>query len=392
MASVAVVARSGGPIDGFVEHGFEAVADAFASNFERGEVGASVCVYHRGRAVVDLWGGHADRDTGRPWERDTLQIVFSSTKGVTAACVHLLAERGELDLDAPVARYWPEFGTAGKDHITVASVLSHQAGLAAVTGDVTMDDIVGWHGVVDAIATQEPVWEPDTAHGYHARSFGWILGEVVRRVTGVSIGTFFADEVAEPYGIDFFIGLPATEMSRISRTYPPVVAPEIREAMDAFMGPDTMLGKVLSGPSGLFGYDDMWNRPELLAAELPSSNGVGTARGLARLYALLIGDVDGQRLLSPATVARATTQQVSGPDCVLGVPMSFGLGFMVPLPGGPEGSFGHVGAGGSVGVAVPSGGWSLGYAMNQMQLGLSGDARSTALIDAVIASVGEAPT
>lgn len=382
------MARSGVQIHGSVEHGFDAVADAFAANFERhGEVGAAVCVYHRGRPVVDLWGGLADRETGRPWDRDTIQVVFSSTKGVTSACVHLLVERGELDLDAPVASYWPEFAANGKADIPLRWVLTHQAGLAAVTGDLRMDDILGWNGVVEAIAAQAPVWEPGSAHGYHARSFGWILGEVVRRVTGVSIGTFFAAEVAAPLGLDFFIGVPAAEMPRVAHTYPPVVAAEIREAMDAFMGPDTMLGKVLSGPSGLFGYDDMWNRPELLAAEMPSSNGVGTARSLARLYASLIGDVEGRRLLAPATLARAIETQVSGADCVLGVPMSFGLGFMVPLAGGPAGTFGHVGAGGSVGVANPDDAWSLGYVMNQMQLGLSGDARSVGLIEAVVASI-----
>ena len=267
-------------------------------------------------------------------------------------------------------------------------MLSHEAGLAAVTGTVTMDDILGWRGVVDAIAAQAPVWEPGSGHGYHARSYGWILGEVVRRVTGQSLGRFFAEEIAGPFELDFFVGLPHAELGRVAHLYPPVIDPATQEVMDAFMGPDTLLGQVIAGPSGLFGYDDMWNRPEVLAAEMPSSNGVGTARAIARLYAALIGEVDGRRLLAPATVERAARVRVAGPDRVIGLPMSFGLGFMTPPPAGPEGSFGHAGAGGSLGMADPGDEWALGYVMNQMQLGLTGDARSSGLVAAVRSSLG----
>lgn len=376
------------PIHGSVEPGFSGVAEAFAANFaEHGDIGAAVCLYHQGRPVVDLWGGDADREAGRPWERDTIQLVFSTTKGMTATCIHLLAERGLLDLDAPVATYWSEFAAQGKGGIPLRWVLSHQAGLAAVAGEVTLDDVLGWDGVVEAIAAQAPVWEPGTAHGYHARSFGWILGEVVRRVTGRSLGRFFAEEVAAPLGLDFFIGLPADELPRVAHLYPPVVEPEVQEVMDAFMGPDTLLGQVLAGPSNLFGYDDMWNRPEVLAAEMPSSNGVGSARAVARMYAALVGEVDGVRLLRPDTVARATEVQVDGPDHVIGLPMPFGLGFMTPPPFGPPSSFGHAGAGGSLGIADPEREWALGYVMNQMQLGLTGDARSSGLVEAVMAAL-----
>ncbi len=376
------------PIDGTVAPGFEAVADAFAANFaEHGDVGAAVCVFHRGEPVVDLWGGYADREQGRLWERDTLQLVFSTTKGVAATCVHQLVERGVLDLDAPVATWWPEFAQAGKGDIPLRWVLSHEAGLAAVTGEVTMDDVLGWEGVVEAIAAQAPVWEPGTVHGYHARSYGWIVGEVVRRATGRTLGRYFADEVAGPLDLDFFIGLPEGELGRVARLYPPVIEPEAAEVMDAFLGPDTLLGQVLRGPSGLFNYDDMWNRPDVLAAEMPSSNGVGTARAIAKLYASLIGEVDGVRLLAPGTVARATHVQVSGPDHVIGLPMSFGLGFMTPPSAGGAGAFGHDGAGGSLGMADPAGEWALGYVMNQMQLGLTGDARSTGLAAATRAAI-----
>lgn len=380
---------SGTPIDGTVAPGFDGVADAFEANFaEHGDVGAAVCVYHRGRPVVDLWGGYADREAARPWERDTLQLVFSTTKGVAATCVHQLVERGVLDLDAPVATWWPEFAQAGKGEIPLRWVLSHEAGLAAVTGEVTMDDVLGWEGVVEAIAAQAPVWEPGTAHGYHARSYGWILGEVVRRATGRTLGGYFADEIAGPLGLDFFIGLPADELPRVARLYPPIIEPAAAEAMDAFLGPDTLLGQVLRGPSGLFGYDDMWNRPDVLAAEMPSSNGVGTARAIAKLYASLIGEVDGVRLLAPDTVARATAVQVSGPDHVIGLPMRFGLGYMTPPSCGGEGVFGHDGAGGSLGAADPVGEWSFGYVMNQMNLGLTGDARSASLVAATRQAVG----
>lgn len=376
-------------IHGTCDHTFLEVRDAFAANFdEHGEIGAAVCVYSHGRAVVDLWGGLADRDANRPWESDTLQLVFSTTKGIAATCIHLLTERGLIDVDLPVATYWPEFAAQGKGDIPLRWVMSHEAGLAAVTGDLTMDDVLGWHGVVEAIAAQAPVWEPGTAHGYHARSYGWILGEVVRRVTGRSLGTFFAEEIAEPFGLDFFIGLPERERGRVAHTYPPVVNDSLRDLMNVFMGPDTLLGQVISGPSQLFGYDDMWNRPELLAAEMPSSNGVGTARSIARCYAALIGEVDGARLLTAETITNATAVRVSGPDRVVGLPMAFGLGFMTPPPGCPRETFGHSGAGGSLGLASPNGQWTLGYAMNQMQLGMTGDARSAGLVRAVLESVG----
>ncbi len=375
-------------VQGFAEPGFESVDAAFRRNFtDHGDIGAAVCVYLHGRPVVDLWGGFADRDAARPWQKDTLQLVFSTTKGVAASCIHVLVERGVLDLGAPVARYWPEFGTHGKQNTTLRMVLSHQAGVPAVPDQVSLEDALGWDRVVEAIADQAPLWDPGTASGYHARTFGWILGEVVRRVTGRSVGRFLADEVAGPLGLDFFIGLPATELGRLARLYPPVVAPEVQELMDSFMGPDTLLGQVLARPQALAGYGEIWNRPEVLAAEMPSSNGVGTARSVARLYASLIGEVDGNRLISPETLARAVAVQTDGPDRVIGLPMPFGLGYMTPPPFGPPGSFGHAGAGGSLGIADPDAGWSMGYVMNQMELGITGDARGSGLVEAVVESL-----
>jgi CubicO group peptidase (beta-lactamase class C family) len=381
-------------VQGFAEPGFEAVHEAFARNFAlHGEVGAAVCVYRHGRPVVDLWGGLADRDADRPWTRDTTGVVFSTTKGVTAALVNLLLERGVLELEAPIARHWPEFAAAGKSAITLRQALTHRAGLAAVDGELTLEEVLAWHPVCAAIAAQKPNWPPGSAHGYHVRSYGWILGEVVRRATGKTLGRVFRDEMGEPLGLDFWIGLPAEQESRVARLYPAPEPgdPQALALRERFLGPDTLLGRALSGPSNLFSYGEMWNRPALHAAEMPSSNGIGSARALARLYAALIGEVDGVRLLRPETLARAVQVEVDGPDRVIQIPTRFGLGFMLPpvlSPGCPASCFGHAGAGGSLAFADPAAGIAMGYVMNQMQLGLTGDARAAGLAAAVYGSPG----
>ena len=381
-------------VHGSVAPGFEPVADAFAANFERhGEVGAACCVYAGGQAVVDLWGGFADREAGRVWERDTAALVFSTTKGATAVCMNLLAERGAIDLDRPVAAYWPEFAAAGKGAIPVRWLLGHRAGLAAVDGDLTLDEVLAWDPVVRALAAQAPNWEPGTAHGYHARSYGWLNGEVIRRATGRSPGRFFADEIARPLALDFWIGLPEAEERRVAKIYPaaPPSEPGAPDLLKAMVGPDTLLGRVMTGPSDLFRYDDMWNRRALHAAEMPSSNGIASARAVARMYAALIGEIDGVRLLHPETVARACEVQSEGPDRVLVMPTRFGLGFMLPPAlsrRAGRSAFGHPGAGGSLGLADRERGFALGYVMNQMQFGLTGDPRSEGLLEAVERSLG----
>ena len=367
--------------------------DAFAQSFtERSEVGAAVCVYHEGRPVVDLWGGRVDRDTQRPWQRDTLGIVFSATKGVSAILVHHLVERGVLALDAPIATWWPEFAAAGKASITLRHVLTHRAGLAAVRATLTLDEVLAWDPVCAAIAAQAPDPGWGTAHGYHARTFGWILGEVVRRATGRSLGRVFAEEIAAPLGLDFWIGLPEAQEPRVATLYAPPEPedPKRRALLTRFTGPDTLLGQVLSGPSNLFAYGPMWNTRPLHAAEMPSSNGIGDARALARLYAAAVGEVEGLRLLAPETIARAAAVQVDGPDAVILMPTRFGLGFMLPptlSPACPAGSFGHPGAGGSLGFADPRAGIGFGYVMNQMQMGITGDPRAAALVEAVYDSL-----
>jgi CubicO group peptidase (beta-lactamase class C family) len=375
-------------VGGWTEPGFEPVVGAFVENFEkRGDVGAACSVYLDGQPVVDIWGGLADLTGGRQWSPNTLAVVFSTTKGATAICAHMLVQRGEIDVDAPIAYYWPEFAAAGKGRITVRQILGHRAGLAHVDGDLTLDEVLAWDPVVDAIAAQKPNWEPGTAHGYHMRSFGWIVGEIIRRVDGRSPGQFFADEIAAPLDLDFWIGLPESEEPRVSTIIPPEppTDPEARALVEQFTGPDTFLGKVMSGPSGLFAYDDMWNTRPLHAAELPSSNGVADARSVARMYAATVGDVDGVRLLEPRTIAAACEVQSDGPDKVILYPMRFGLGFILP-PGlgstGPR-AFGHAGAGGSLGFADPERKLGFGYVMNRMELGPTAAERASAIVDAM---------
>ena len=379
-------------IHGTVAPGFERVRDAFAANFERhGEVGAAFSLYHRGVKVVDLWGGVADEQSGRPWAEDSIVLVFSSTKGATAICAHLLAQRGELDLDAPVARYWPEFAAAGKADIPVRWLLSHQVGLPVFDDPITAEQFLAWEPPVKALQAQRPMWAPGTTHGYHSGTYGWLVGEVVRRISGKSVGTFFADEVAKPLGLDFWIGLPEREEHRVV----PVINIDLQDSgvdgqvqterrralLEASRNPDSLLAR----PTTTTPLDP--NSRAFRAAEIPAGNGVTDARSLARMYAALIGTgVDGVRLLDDKTVARAVAEQSSGLDEVLRIHTRFGLGFELNLAHGhlgQEGAFGHSGAGGSLGFADPKAEIGFGYVMNKMQLVASDDPRTLTLIAAV---------
>jgi CubicO group peptidase (beta-lactamase class C family) len=374
-------------VAGTVSPGFERVADAFAANFEeQGDVGAAVCVYIDGAVAVDLWGGLADPQAGRVWEADTPVVVFSVTKGATVICIHMLAERGLLDIDAPVSSLWPEFAAGGKEAIPIRWVLSHRAGVAAVDAPVTFDDILGWDGVVAAIAKQTPYWTPGTRHGYHVRTFGWILGEVIRRCTGLSPGRMFSEEVATPLGLDFWIGLPEAIEPRLGRVIPPDPLEDSAALEVAAATADTLFGKAAKGPGDLFAYDERWNTRPFHAAEMPSSNGVASGRALARMYAATVSDVDGIRLLRPDTIRRATVVQSEGMDEVLGWPTNVGLGFALPPSLGPEcppGSFGHPGAGGSLGFADPGTGLGFGYVTSRMKLGPPAQDRAAALVRAL---------
>ncbi|MEU4143101.1 serine hydrolase domain-containing protein [Streptomyces parvulus] len=385
--------------NGEVALGFEPVREAFAANFtQHGDIGAAVCVYWHGRPVVDLWGGVAAPETGRPWARDTLQLVYSATKGATATAAHMLVERGMLDLDVPVAKYWPEFAANGKADIPVRWLLSHQAGLVALDQSLPLAEALAWDPMTAALAAQRPQWVPGTAHGYHGRTWGWLVGEVIRRVSGRSPGTFFADEIAGPLGLDFFIGLPASERDRVSHMVyrrPAVdlttvaaeaVPEELREQVAAWRDPNSFSNRAfaVTDPAAID-----FDSPEVQAAELPSSNGIGTARALARMYAALIGEVDGVRLLSPETLASATEEQANGRDEVMVLPSRFSTGYMLPTAGnlmsGPN-AFGHTGRGGSLAFADPEHGIAFGYVMNHIISG-SDDVRAAALADAVRNSV-----
>jgi CubicO group peptidase (beta-lactamase class C family) len=268
-------------IGGHIEPGFAAVERAFAQNFEAGhETGAAFCLHVDGRKVVDLYGGSFDRND-RPYDQDTLQLVFSSTKGATAACANLLAQRGELDLESPVARYWPEFAQFGKEEIPVLFLLSHQAGLPALDASLSPEEVQAWDPVIAALEAQTPFWEPGTAHGYHAVTYGWLVGEVVRRVTGRSLGTFFAEEIAQPLGLEFWIGLPEEEEHRVSPLTGGVLSAGEAEGALSSDFSSTLLARALNA-GGAFSEPGWANRRAWHAAEVPAANGITNATSLSR--------------------------------------------------------------------------------------------------------------
>ena len=376
-------------IQGDCDPRFEGVRQAFAGNFaERGEVGASLCVIVDGETVVDLWGGHADETRSHAWERDTIANVYSSTKGVAALAAAMLADRGLLDVEAPVADYWPEFAQAGKEAITVRQLLTHEAGLAGIDEELPDLGVLDWDYMIGAIERQAPLWTPGEGLGYHAITYGWLVGEVIRRITGQTCGEFVRDEIAAPLGIDFFIGLPASEDSRTADMIPPAGGNPI-EPPD----PDSLAAKALGFVNPRVA--GTVNSREWRAAELPAANGHGNAVALARVYAAMArgGELDGVRLLSPEGVATATAHAVSADDLVLGFPVKRALGFIISLPGGRyewgpnPNAYGHSGAGGSIGLADPDAKIGFGYVMNQMSAGLGADPRWAPMIDAVYASL-----
>ena len=368
---------------------FERVRAAFAANFaERGEVGASLCVIAAGEAVVDLWGGHADEARTRPWERGTIANVYSSTKGVAALAAAMLVDRGELDVERPVADYWPEFGQAGKEAITVRQLLTHEAGLAGVDEELPDLAVLDWDYMVGAMERQAPLWIPGEGLGYHAVTYGWLVGEVIRRIAGKTCGEFVRDEIAGPLGVDFFIGLPESEDVRTADMIPASGDGPIVPADPGSLAAKA-LGFVNPRVAGTV------NSREWRAAELPAANGHGNGRALARIYAAMAqgGELDGARLLSSDGVAAAAAHAVSADDLVLGFPVKRALGFIISLPGGryewgpSPNAYGHSGAGGSLGFADPDAEIGFGYVMNQMSAGLGADPRWAPMIDAVYASL-----
>ncbi|MFD5593599.1 serine hydrolase domain-containing protein [Streptomyces griseorubiginosus] len=381
-------------VHGHCDERFAAVRTAFEENFrDRAELGAAVSVSVGGETVVDLWGGWADAARTRPWERDTLVNVWSTTKGPTALCAHVLADRGLLDLDAPVAVYWPEFAAAGKEKVLVRHLLSHRAGLSGLREPHSLAELCDWELTTQRLAATEPWWEPGTVSGYHAFTYGFLVGEVVRRVSGLLPGAFLEREVTGPLGIDFTIGLPEKEAGRAAElVHPPVVSTSEQAAIFAQLAPAAIAA--LTNP--VAGAAEA-NTPEWRAAEIPAANGHGTARAVAALYGIFAGrgSWGGHRVLSPEAAERVREGQGSCRDLVLGAGLGndteLGLGLWLS---GAEGSygpnpraFGHDGFGGSCGLADPESGVSLGYVMNRMGPHIANDPRKTALVDALYSAL-----
>jgi CubicO group peptidase (beta-lactamase class C family) len=379
--------------DGTCDARFEPVADAFNQNFRsRGDLGAAVSVVLDGRMVVDLWGGHAA--PGVAWQRDTIVNVWSSTKGVVALAAQMLVDRGLLDLDEPVATYWPEFAAAGKEAIPVRYLLSHRAGLTGARIPLSIDDLPDWHKVTSTLAATEPWWKPGTASGYHALTFGYLVGEVIRRVTGRSVGKFVADEIAGPLNAEVYIGLDDSQIASCAMLVMDPPPPDSANAA-MFAQVDPAVLAALANPSmAAPGAADIGNADAWRRAEIPAANGHATARGLAEVYAVMAqgGMHGGTRLLSATAVERMREGQGRAVDLVLGLgnaglPNEWALGVLLSGPEGLYGpnprAFGHSGYGGSFGMADPEARLSIGYVMNHMGNNLAGDPRQVALLESV---------
>jgi CubicO group peptidase (beta-lactamase class C family) len=387
----------GVPVQGTAEDGWEPVRAAFAANFSRrGDRGAAVAVYRHGRKVVDLWAGAADVDvdgTTRPWAEDSVHIVRSAGKGVAAACLLLLHQRGQLDLDAPVGAYWAEFKARGKERVTVRQLLAHRAGVPALDTPLTPEQALDGVSGPRAVAAQAPLFPPGAAHGYHAQTYSWLLGELVLRACGRTAGRFVAEEIARPLGLDLWIGLPADQEHRVGRIGE-IAAPEApasgglrarpkKTVHAAYADPGSLTRRAFAAITPMPDEND----PAYRAGELAASNAVADARSLARFYAALIGEVEGgRRLFVPATLTAARTVESEGPDQVLVINTRFGLGYMLHGPASPllgPGAFGHPGRGGSLAFADPAAGIGFGYVTNGLQRNVTADPRAQALVRAV---------
>ncbi|WP_086558482.1 serine hydrolase domain-containing protein [Streptomyces africanus] len=381
-------------VRGHCDARFTAVRRAFEENFrERGELGAAVAVTVGGATVVDLWGGWADAAHTRPWEQDTLVNVWSTTKGPVALCAHILADRGLLDLDAPVAAYWPEFAAAGKEKVLVRHLLSHRAGLAGLREPHSLEQLCDWELTTQRLAATQPWWEPGTTSGYHALTYGHLVGEVVRRVSGLLPGDFLEREVTGPLGIDFRIGLPEKDYGRAAElVQPPITASSEQAAVFAQLAPAAIAALTNPAVSAAGALTPGWR-----AAEIPAANGHGTARAVAGLYGVFAGrgSYGGKRILSPEAAERVREGQGSCRDLVIGAGFEgeteAGLGLWLSGSDGSYGpnprAFGHDGFGGSCGLADPEADVSLGYVMNRMGPHIANDPRKTALVDAVYSAL-----
>ena len=326
-------------VHGFVAEDFGRIRDVFESHFASGaDVGASCCVTVEGETVVDLWGGYADQEKTRPWQRDTILNVYSTTKTMTALTALLIADRGQLDFDAPVARYWPEFAANGKERIKVSQVMSHSSGLSAWREPITaVDDLYNWEKMTSLLAAQAPLWEPGTASGYHMFTFGFLVGEIVRRITGKSLGTVFREEIAEPLHADFHIGLPASEDSRVADVVPMVLTQSPAAPRIQFSEIEELTFMNLPRDLEIWGgtarrtHSRAWR-----GAEIPAVNGHGNARSIAEIHCILAngGVAQGKRFMSEAGCRKVLEPQIEGPDLVMSRmgPARFGMGFALPGP------------------------------------------------------------
>ena len=376
-----------GAVQGLVHDKYAGARAAFEANLDSGaDVGASFCATVEGETVVDLWGGFADEARTHPWQRDTIVNVYSTTKTMTALTALLLADRGELDFDAPVARYWPQFAAGGKEAVKVSHLMSHSAGLSGWKEPLVKEDLYDWDKVTALLAAQAPFWEPGTAPGYHALTQGYLVGEVVRRITGKSLGTVFREEIAEPLGADFHIGLPASEDARVAE----LIAPPPAEA-GLGAGPRSELQANMSDNPPLEVSETRtraWR-----GAEIPAAGGTGNARSVAEVQSLLAngGVAKGKRILSEAGCRKALELQIEGPDLILGIPTRFGMGFglaggAVPLPNPNTIYWG--GYGGSLVIIDMDARTTFAYAMNKMAGTTTGDMRAFSLAMAMWEALG----
>lgn len=391
---------------GTCDAAFAEVQSEFECNFrDRDELGASVCVIHEGRTVVDLWGGSADATRNSPWREDSIVVVFSCTKGATALCAHILASRGELDFDIPVARYWPEFASHGKSEITVRMLLNHQAGLPGISRAVDVGTARDFETMVNLLRQERPLWRPGTRYGYHSLTFGWLVGEIVRRVSGQTVGSFFRSNVAEPLALDFWIGLPPTEQARVATVVAPAREPTTPLFDQAVRAGEPVQLAVLNSRGGV-SVPELCDTPEGRQVEIPAANGITNARGLAGMYAPLslggnlgsVSLVDEEQLSQMiATESAATSEVVYLEPCrhsagfekaSLGaLPRNGRTGLLIS-----ELAFGHSGLGGAVGFADPAHRFSFGYAMNRhARWDEPIGARRQPLIDATYEAVGRSP-
>jgi len=370
-----------GSVGGFARDRFADVKEGFAANLASGaDVGASFAATVEGETVVDLWGGWADEARTRPWEKDTIVNVYSTTKTMTALTALLLADRGQLDFGAPVAKYWPEFAANGKAGVKVSHLMSHSAGLSSWKEPISRQDVYDWEKVTALLAAQAPYWEPGTASGYHALTQGFLVGEVVRRITGKTLGTVFREEIAQPLGADFHIGLPPSEDGRVADLIPPPAGGALGD------GEQTELQANMSHNPGVDPLDTRtraWR-----AAEIPAAGGHGNARSIAEIHAVLAngGVAKGKRIMSEAGCRKALELQIDGTDLILAAPARFGMGFglpggMVPLPN-PNSMF-WGGYGGSLVIIDFDARTTFGYAMNKMAGTTTGDTRAFGLVMAM---------